>query len=342
MRYYYTDVANQPQGPVELTELQALVRAGSVPRSAQVCAEGASEWRPIEQVIATPTAAAPSLGGIPISDILARFYLRVLSLVRSALGGQRLVGVMSFFSRMGSFLTLVGAALTVVWAVVAAVRTNNTYFLAGGSGAAILLAVLQFTAQRFLAAGRELVENSRTTVNSTAVMDCLALLLVTASVGMLLTGIIATIQTGSLTALIFNLVLAVGLLAVAALCLSPDIVRVTVQQSTAGEEAMGVLSFFLKAGLFVIPLLYFVTAVLGCLAVLVAFSDSGALFAHGLASALPLGWFQFFQVPIGVTLLLAGAMTPVLSYFWFLLLYLPLDLIQAIVSLPAKLNRTQN
>jgi hypothetical protein len=342
MRYYYTDVANQPQGPVELTELQALVRAGSIPRSAQVCAEGASEWRPIEQVVALPAVPAASFGGIPLSDILASFYTRVLALVRSALGGQRLVSVMSFFSRTGSFLLLIGAALTVIWSVVAAVRTNNAYILGGGVGAAILLLILQFTAQRFLTAGRELVENSRTTVNSTAVMDCLALLLVTASVGTLLTGIIATIQTSSLTALVLNLVLAVALLAVAALCLSPDVVRVSVQQSTAGEEAMGVLSFFLKAGLFVMPLVYFVAGVLGCLAVLVAFSDSGAMLAHGLASALPLGWFQFFQVPIGVTLLLAGAMVPVLSYFWFLSLYLPLDVIQAIVSLPAKLNRTQH
>lgn len=249
---------------------------------------------------------------------------------------------MGFFSRAGSFLLLVGAALTLVWSVVTAVRTNNAYVLGGGIGAVILLLILQFTAQRFLAAGKELVENSRTTVNSTAVMDCLALLLVTASLGTLLTGIIAAIQTGNLTALIFNLVLAVALLAVAALCLSPDIVGVSVQQSTAGEEAMGVLSFFLKAGLFVIPLSYFVAGVTGCVAVLAAFSDSGALFANSFATMLPLGWFQFLQVPLGVALLLAGAMVPVLSYFWFLSLYLPLDVIQAIVSLPTKLDRPQH
>lgn len=339
MRYYYTDVANQTQGPVELSELARLLASGSLPAQAQVCAEGETTWRPISTVLPESNATRTHIANT-INSIVTNTGLRTLEWTRSRLGEDRLRGLMDFFSRAGNVLFMAGACLTLVLCVVNSIRHNNAALLGSGVLAVALLVVLQFAAQRFLRAGRELITNSPTSVNSTAMMDCLALLALAIAVGSVLLGLITAIQSNNLGNLLASIVTALGLVALAALCLSPTVLSVSVRKSTAGEEALGLISFFLKASLFVVPFSYFLAGLFGCLLVFASFFDSGAALANPFSALLPSG-APMRHMPIGVLGLLFGGFIPVTSYFWFLLFYLPLDVLQAIVCLPGKIDRTQ-
>jgi hypothetical protein len=340
MRYYYTDSQNQPQGPVDLKELTRLSLAQALPPDCQVCAEGAQVWLPISQLGIGPAPSAPDSAhrALPlIAGMPAAGCNWILTTTRRLLPESRLRALFLWFARAGSFLFLLGAVLTLIWSIIAAIRLNNAALLGTGLVAVLVLAILQFVSQRFLAAGQELVANSPTGVNSTAMMDSLGLLLFVAAFGALAAGIVAAIRGNDLSALIGGAASAVGLIALSAICLSPGIVNVNVRKSSAGEEAMGLLSFFLKANLLTVPIVYFIFGVLGCLLVL------ASLFVplptgEALGGVLPNAVANVLGSSVGASFLVVGGLAPMIAYFWFLLLYLFVDVIQAIVSLPGRLG----
>jgi hypothetical protein len=59
MEYYYTDVQNQPRGPVTLAELQELVAQGAVHPYTMVAQVGSQQWVPIGTVLPGLVPFAP-------------------------------------------------------------------------------------------------------------------------------------------------------------------------------------------------------------------------------------------------------------------------------------------
>lgn len=95
MNYYYTNAANEVQGPCSLAELQRLLASGSLPPSCQALPEGSQQWQPLTSLFSTPPvppplsqAAQPAEGGgmatlIPYKNptALTSYYLGVFSLI---------------------------------------------------------------------------------------------------------------------------------------------------------------------------------------------------------------------------------------------------------------------
>jgi hypothetical protein len=75
VNYYYTDSNNQPNGPVSLEELRAMVVSGKLGASTMIAPTGSQNWIPIGQLI--PSAGPASNGR---SEPLA-IWSFVLSLV---------------------------------------------------------------------------------------------------------------------------------------------------------------------------------------------------------------------------------------------------------------------
>jgi hypothetical protein len=125
-----------------------------------------------------------------------------------------------------------------------------------------------------------------------------------------------------------------------AVALHARIVNVTIGSGSAGEEATGILSFFFKAGLKLVPIFFLLLAVAGDLAILASFSQSGQGFASAVGSVL-----RFFPIPvnvpfnlIGSAVVMAACLVPILGYFVFLLMHLMIDVTRAVLSVPGKLD----
>ena len=266
----------------------------------------------------------------------------LFGILRSVLTEKLLRTIVAVFGRCGYFIVLAGAALGLVQAIVAGIRggTFNSIVTALGSGIVIAgaVAVLQYVAFRFFTANETLVKNNPSRVGSAAFLDCVALICLVGAFAAVVGGVFGSIAFVSITPLVPGVIGAAVLLFGAGIALNPQLCNVETAESSAGEEAIGLASFFGKAALVVQPVLFGLLALGGTVAICLSFFNSSA--AESITSCLQ-------QIPFagaiagagGAALLVIACLLPVFYYIAFLVLYLHLDLLRAILGIPRKLDR---
>ncbi len=207
--------------------------------------------------------------------------------------------------------------LTVLFGIAAAIKTGALIFIAYGFGLAVLLIVIQYTAHRFIDAGATLIKNSPSKLTSSAPLDCSALLLEVLGLIVMLT----LVGTQGLTGLLVGLGIWALCDAVAFVALHPDMVNVELDHTiNAGDEAVGIMSFLVKAVTRIVPAAFGIGAIVGSLALL-----AGTLALLGKASIVPgLSALKF---------LVLSACLPFAAYLIFVFYHLLLDLLRAVLSL---------
>ena len=351
MRYYYTDAANQPAGPCELDQLHALAAEGKIDDLTSVIPEGGQTWTTYATLhggaASPPPAAAPAAQGgasapAGIATILGDNVGRGLVLLSGWLSPSLLQASLRLGGRYGHFAVLAGAALGLILAAVVATRLHSfMVFATGGIGFVLAVAVAQFSAQRFMSAGATLIAATPNRLSSKSFLDCAGLFALLGAAGALVGGSVASVQSDSLLPLIPALLTVAWLLYFAMTALHPGEVNVAIAGgTTAGEEAISLLSFFCKVGLKLAPLFFFLLATAGAVFTLLAIFDVGQGASLALVSVLPLPplFGLLPQNSPGQLLLLIACLVPVLSYVFFLLAYLALDLMRAVLAVPGKLD----
>lgn len=338
MNYHYLTSTNETAGPASLEAIRALARSGQIPADPMVRAEGSENWQLLSTLASTAsaTSAGPQVSGTILADFVEQFVDRVSGWLSPAFVARSL----DFAKTFGHFAVLAGAALTLLYAIFAAVKYNSFALFLSGLGFVIAIAVAQFAAKRFLGAADVIIAHTPSRISSAAFLECAGLLLALGAIAMLISGIATAIQLESFTPFVSALFIAAVLTYAAAVCLHPAIVSVETGPGTAGEEAIGLITFFLKAWLKLVPLFFFLLAVGGALALLASFTSAGQAFAYAISNML-----QIVPLPIatpyglsGSGVVLLGCVLPLLAYFVFLLQYLLLDVLRAILAVPGKLD----
>lgn len=347
MRYYYTDAANQPVGPCELEQLQALAVEGKITDATSVIPEGAQVWTTYGAVKPgavplPPPAPRKPVDAFKIATILGDTVGSLLGVLTKVLTPALLKSTLTFCKRFGHFAVLTGAVLGLVAALVASIQDHTLRsFAVGGIAFVIVVAVAQYSAQRFLNAGDLLIGTSPTKIASKAFLDCVGLISALGAAAALFGSIYISIESNLLYPIIPGIVVAVLMTYLALLALQPSEVNVTIEAgASAGEEAIAVFSFFAKAWLRLVPILFFVLTVLGVVGIIFSFSDRGREIANEMMASLmlPAGQFSFVGTSAGTAVVLLGCFVPVLYYLGFLLSYLIIDLLRAQLSIPGKLD----
>lgn len=358
MNYYYADANGQPVGPLSLQEIRSLAASGQIAANPNVRAEGGLEWKPLSAIGAAPppyspppaaassvpgSAPAPSVPPLSAklksvkSTLLSDFVSKLLGAARRALSPGLIERVLGFARDFGHYVVLAGAALTLVYAIYAAIKFDSLTMLMTGIGLFVAITIAQFAAQSFLGAGDKLVANTPSRIATSAFLECFGLLALLAAFAFLFVGIRTAIALEIFAPFLTGLLLAVLWTFVGGLSLHPRQLNVDIGEGTAGEEAIGLLTFAMKAGLKLVPLFFFLVALLGCFVILASFTDSGAQYAGmvrgipGIGLAGPAGF-------AGAATVIFACLIPMLGYLLFLILYLVFDLIRAILSVPPKLD----
>jgi hypothetical protein len=286
-----------------------------------------------------PPAPAPR-SPLPASTILGDFVGSALDRVAAFLGVAFVERSLAFARDVGQYAILAGVGLTLIYAIFAAIKFNSFALFMTGIGLIAAIAVAQFAAKRFLAAAVRIIDTTPSRIASPAFLECAGLLMLLAALGTFLGGVVASIRAETVLPLLPALLFAASLTYGGAIALHPKIVNVEPADSTAGEEAIGLLAFFAKTGLRLVPLYFLLLAIGGDLAILVSFSQSGQGFAAALSAVL-----QLVPIPIetpaglaGSAVVLVAALLPFIAYFVFLLQYLLIDLVRAVLCVPGKLD----
>jgi hypothetical protein len=284
--------------------------------------------------------AAPAASGLPRNTLLGDFVGRVLGFVGDILNPQRVQRSIAFAKRWGHYAVLAGGALTLAYAIFAAIRANSFATFTVGLGLVAAIAVAQYAAMRFLDAADALIASTPSRVVSSAFLECAGLMLVMLAASAVLGGTYAAIASRALFPLLPALLSGVVFTALGALALHPGVVNNHPGTGTAGEEAIGLLSFAAKAALKVAPLYFALFAATGALAVLWSFFATDGAFSN--AALIVLAWMP---VPLpstgglsGSALIVFACLVPMFAYAGFLMSHLAIDLLRAVLSLPGKLD----
>ncbi|MBL9188134.1 MAG: hypothetical protein JNK23_11680 [Opitutaceae bacterium] len=285
-------------------------------------------------------AALPASAGPVSSTLLGDLVGRALGFVSSVLSPSLVQNTLGLAKRGGHYAVLAGGALTLVLALVEAIRGNSFQVFALGLGLVAAIGVAQFAATRFLDAAGTVIAGTPGRVSSAAFLDCAGLLLVMLAVSSLLGGITGAIAAGSLLPLLPAILSTALFACLGALALHPAVVNTHPGSGGAGEEAIGLLSFAAKAGLKVAPLVFALFSITGALTLLFGlFSRESGLagVASSFLAALPI------PVPVGgalvgSALVVVACLVPIVAYAVFLLQHLFIDLLRAVLSVPGKLD----
>jgi hypothetical protein len=275
-----------------------------------------------------------------IHTIMGDAVAGLLSIVARALNPTFIESALVASRKLGHYAVLAAGGLTIAYAVFAAIKFNSFAIFAIGLGLVVALAVAQFAALRFLNASDTLIASTPSRISSSAFLDCVGLLVLLAAAAILLGGLAAAITSRSFVPVISALLSGATLTCLGAVALHPGMVNVTTEQGTAGEEAIGLLSFFFKTSLKLVPLLFVLLSAAGTLTIAVSFFGEGGAFAslaQGFVNLLPLP----VPVPYGLSgsaLVLFGCLVPIITYFVFLLQYLFVDVLRAVLAIPGKLD----
>ncbi len=222
--------------------------------------------------------------------------------------------------RYGHSAMVVAQVLVMLFYLVAAVKLSIGLYILCGIGFAIFLAILQYTADKFFQAGQKLIESSPSKLGSPAFPDCLALL-------MEVTGIMIFLKFALDARMYHQWNLALVGIGIWALCeavayvaLNPKMINISIStDAKAGEEAIGILSFFVKALVKIVPIAFGIGSVIGSVALFIAIFTP-------MQDGLPVAG------KAALSLIITCACLPFASYVIFAFYHLVLDILQAILN----------
>lgn len=228
-----------------------------------------------------------------------------------------------FFSRTGYVSLVAAAPLGLVFCIVAAVKEERFSYIPYGLGFVLLLIIVQYAANKLLTANESLVLASPTVLESDSFLRCVAL--ISEAFGMLafLWLTVIAIQHKDLGS--FCLGIGTTLLCdiLAFIAIHPSLVSTSIsKQTSSGEEAIGIVSFFAKAFMRLVPVFFGISTFMATLFLLVAtvnlFRDKADFWHDGIGIA---------------RVLVSASLLPLAAYIGFSLYCLQVELLRSILSI---------
>ncbi len=258
---------------------------------------------------------------------MVRFLERMLERIRSAMAAAPADSLAERLVHYGNLAALAAMVLTLANGLLASVRHFVFFPLPVAVALALALAAFQYAGNKFLKAGGLLLSSTPSKLASPVFLNAFALLHAAAAVIFLAGGVLLAVHARNIGVLVIGLALAVVSYGVSFISLYPERINVSIDPVIgAGEEALGILSFFVKVVVRMAPIFYGVGMIAGMLIML------GACVARlGPTGITDLGRQAGF-------VLLLSAAAPFAVYVIFVFYQLLLDVLRAILVLPREIS----
>ncbi len=380
--WYYAK-NDQQIGPVSAAQLKQLAEAGELRPDALVWREGMEEWVEARNVkglfeatgpkeaeippkVAELPAGAPRKGssaaqfdsvlpGVPGQTALDRLRRRpgshlfdvLLGAVRAQFTAQFIDATSKLFVNCGHYGLYLAMAVGFGIALIAGVKEDSLDIILLGTIAVLIVAVLQYAARRFRDALDRLNQTTSGTVSSMAFLDCFALLCMAIGAAILIRKAVVAIRSEEYAEIVLGLVYFILYQYLAFIALNPKTLSISVApEARVGEEAIGVVSFLLKAVLRLVPVAFGVGVIYATLMLLYAGYLTFDKEAMATVELVEISDVTVAQLPTpyakacnAARSILYCAALPFSAYLCFLLYYLVVDVIRAILVIPGKLDR---
>jgi len=352
IEWYYAK-GDQQKGPVSSAELKQLAQAGQIVPTDLVWREGMTEWvaasnvrglfeaaakpadaAPPAEAAATPPEAPAVKATTPSERVHGRrgdhVFDSLLDSIRAQFTTRFIQSTTKVFVQCGNFGLYGAMTLSLLFWLFLAIKGNKFNDIMPGLGFLLALAVLQYIANRFCRALDRLNRTTSGHIQSQAFPDAFALLNIVLGIGVLVFMTVMAIQTAVYSLIVLGLVIFVVCQYLAFISLNLGCLNMTVVESSdAGEESIGVMSFLLKAVTRLVPVGYGAGMIYAGFLFLYAFY---VMFVHGVLPAAE--GFAY----VGAFWAVGSAALPFAGYLLFLIYYLWVAVVRAILAIPGKLD----
>ena len=265
------------------------------------------------------------------STVLADRVGALLDRVSGYLGAERFDRISDGVTVAGHWALLAVAVLGLLIELTG-IPSHGVSALVRGIGWLIALPLLQYVAVQFMGATRSMVTTNSTSLGSQAFLRSYALVALVGAIADVVGALAQGIEAGSPRLFLFGLGMAALWLATAWLALNPGLLGIRInRQSGAGEEAIGVLSFFAKSAVRIVPIFYGVTLVVAAIEAVLTLG--GMIGASSTARMLAITRAEFFAPTV-----IGAVLSPLLAYIGFLLFFLVIDLMRGILGIPGAMQ----
>ncbi|MCP5054177.1 MAG: hypothetical protein GY940_43825 [bacterium] len=256
---------------------------------------------------------------------------KLVDLFKGLLTGNFLKFCIKWLSHIGHWGIVAAAGLGFLFSLIFAIRANdfNTFFF--GIVWVLLIFVAQYTAHKFLSAGDKLIGDNPSYMTSKTFLNCFGFLAAIGGVVIFILSIINLIKGRGFDPFmdfLYGLAYFIILEFIALVAFNPHEATVEIEEhNSAGQEAIGIVTFFIKTVMRLIPIFFGALIAVG---VVIMVIKGIGLFGNNMGGSMR------DMVQKAVPLVLYGALLPFLSYLFFVLAYLVIDIIRAILSIPDK------
>lgn len=270
----------------------------------------------------------PTQPGIEL--LLTRYISALLEFLRKLFTPGTYDTIAKWVTYVGNWALILSAPLGLLVSLFLAIVAKEWSVLLYGVAWVVAVPILQFVAHKFRTAGDTLVKSSPTRLSSASFLDCYALIGILVVLAFVVLGIVSAIQQVSFVPLLTDLYIAILAGFAVWLAFNPAMLNIEVGgDAGAGQEAIGIISFFVKSVVKLIPFIFGAGAVIGAVILLV---DCVAAF-----TATPLEAFAYATT--AVYILIFAALAPFIAYLAFLFTYLAIDFIRSVLEIPRKLDK---
>ena len=280
--------------------------------------------------VASPAMTDDSETGLMGVAIFANLIALLVNLLRGLLGRGRIIRNASSARTLGHLLLLIVSVLYLLGSLWVAIKVDSMEIMLLGVGVFIAMGVGQYVADKFIAAGTSLLRSTPTSLNNLVLLDVIGLVAVLIGLAALGAGVVTAIQTDSLLPLILGFFALLIYLLCGSMAYCPEALNIThAKSASAGEEAIGLASFFIKTLLLLAPFFYLI----GALASIV-------VTCMGLYALLDDQWpiLGYQRITMAGWIMLAASFYPLILYVIFLVYYLFIDVIRAILNIDSNVE----
>jgi len=268
--------------------------------------------------------------GAPAHLIMVNLLEKIVAFFRTKLTVGLLDFTVTWMYKIGHFALLVAAGLGFLLTMVYAIKFDSFNVFLTGIAWVILVFVVQYTAHRFSDAGEGLIRDNPTTLSSRSFLDCFGFLTLIGGVVVVIMSLVTAIRVDSFEPFLYGVGAFLFLEFMALISFNPSTVSVEVTKGTsAGQEAIGLITFFLKGLMRLIPIFFGVGVVIGTVLLFVSFIKLFGDMAN----------YAFQMANGNAVYILFSGLLPFVSYIVFVLYYLLIDMIRAILTIPELKNK---
>ncbi len=255
---------------------------------------------------------------------------KLVDIIKKTLSSKVLDFSISWLKKIGHFGLIAAAAIGLLFSFIYAIRINSFYAFLFGIGWVALVFVIQYTAYKFSDAGEKLVKNNPTALSSKAFLDCFGFLSALGGIIIFIVSLINAVRGAGWETFFWGLVVFILFEFFALVAFNPQTASTDIiKEASAGQEAIGIIVFFLKGFMRLVPIIFGIGVAVGTI---ILFIDFIGVFGIRAQSVWASGKNTGFMI------ILAGLL-PFFSYIIFVIYYLGIDVIRAILAIPGKLDK---